>query len=347
MNIKLSKKIIIPIIFIIILAILTIIISYKVNNKNEIEHMLIVNAEDIIVNNSYDFVNDKIRIIQEEQLCSKEDCNKVCNYVTLPQDFVFDTQEKIRDYIEEFFILYLNLLDIGCINNKIKQFMGPDLSVGKIFKLKNLSLNDFSPLTYILIDNLYFANSIVIDEIKLNNYGLFKLVKNKFDAKLINYKYYYNSTLNSITLVKNTIKPEMEELLIKNVSSEDSNIVLRDILECTESKCTINMKSLYFYDIIKRLNKYPNINFNKIRDDIGLNLTNLIELCQNSIIFDLFLKYNNINKLNELSKNNVSMNVYNTIIQNIFTKINNIKSTNYNNNDFKEYLSLDALNNII
>lgn len=341
MSINVSRKIIIPIIFIITLVLLTILISYKIKN-NSIENLLNVTAEDIIVNNSYDFINDKIRAYQEEQICVKEECNKVCNYVKLPKYFTFNTQENIRDYIEEFFTLYLNILDVECINNKIKKYIGSDLTMGKIFKLKNLSLNSFSLLTNILIDNVYFANNIKVNQTKLNNFGLFKLIKNKFDIRLKDYKYYYDSKFY-ITLIKNTIKPEMEEILNKDILSEDTQIILKDILDCTNSKCIIDINSLYYYDIVKRLSAYVNINLQKIKDDLGLNMNRLIELCQLSIVVDLFLKYNNVNNINDLTKiiniNNITL--YNSLRQQIQDNINNIKSNNYNISDFKKYISLN------
>lgn len=339
MNIKLLKKTIIPIIFIIIFILLTFAISYK---NERIENLSNIPIENIIINNSYDFLDDKIKIIQEENTCIKNECNKVCNYVILPENFTFDTQEKIRDYIEEFFILYLNILDVECINNKIKKYIGPELTMGKIFKLKNLSLNSFSPLTNILIDNIYFANNIQINEIKLNNFGLFKLVKNKFDMKLKDYKYYYNSNFQ-ISLIKNTIKPEMEEILNKNILSEDSQKSLNNILDCTDSKCIIYMNSLYFYDIVNRLSSHLNINLQNIRNDLNLNMNTLIELCHSSIIIDLFLKYNNINNIDDLANkiNYNNINFYNSIRENIINNINTIKSDNYNIADFKKYISLN------
>lgn len=342
MSITVSRKIIIPIIFIIIFVLLTILISYKIKNINTIENMLVINSKDIIVNNSYDFVNDKIKAYQEEQICVKEECNKVCNYVRLPQNFRFNTQENIRDYIEEFFTLYLNILDVECINNKIKKYIGPDLTMGKIFKLKNLTLDSFSLLTNILIDNVYFANNIKVNQTKLNNFGIFKLVKNKFNTRLKDYKYYYDSKLY-ITLTKNIVKPEMEEILNKIITSEDSQIILKNILDCSDSKCMIDINSLYYYDIIKRLSSYVDINFQKIKDDLGLNINRLIELCQLSIVIDLFLKYNNVNNINDLTNiiNTNNIILYNSLRQEIVNNINFIKSNNYNVSDFKKYISLN------
>jgi hypothetical protein len=342
MTIKLSRKTNIHIILIILFVLIIIIALYKIKKSEKIENLINVTTEDIIANNSYDFIDDKIRTYQEEQICIKDECSKICNYVSLPENYIFNTHEKIRDYIEEFFILYLNVLDTGCINNKIKKYIGNDLSLGKIFKLKNLTINSFSPLTNILIDNIYFANSIVINQTKLSNYGIYKLIKNKFDMKLKDYKYYYNSK-DYITLVKKLVYPEMEEKLIKIISSEDSKNTLNNILDCSDSICIININSLYNYDIEKRLSSHKNIILEKIKDDIGLNINKLIELCQISIVIDLFLKYNNINNVNDLQKNinirNISL--FNSLKQEVINNINSVKSNNYNISDFKKYISLN------
>jgi hypothetical protein len=342
MAIKLSRKTIIHIILIIIFVLIIITASYKIKKNERIENLINVTAEDIIANNSYDFIDDKIRTYQEQQICIKDECNKVCNSVSLPQNFTFNTNERIRDYIEEFFILYLNVLDIGCINSKIKKYIGNDLTMGKIFKLKNLTINSFSPLTFILLDNIYYANNIQINQTKLNNFGMFKLVKNKFDTKLKDYKYYYDSKYY-ITLTKNRVRPEMEEKLIKNIYSEDSNKYINNILDCTDSICIININSLYNYDSEKRLSLHANINTQKIKDDLGLNMNRLIELCQISIVIDLFLKYNNVNNVKDLQNiinvNNITL--YNSLKQDGKNIINSMKSNNYEISEFIKYISLN------
>jgi hypothetical protein len=374
-----SRKIIIPIVFITLLVFLNIIIAKKLNIKNE--NLIVLNTNDFLRNNSYDFINEKIKALQEEQMCVKDECNKVCNYVQLPQNFKFNTKENIVLYIEEFFILYLNLLDIGCINAKINKYIGKTLTLGKIFREKNLTLDDFSPLTYLLIDNLYFANNALLNKSKLNNYGIFKLLKNKFNQKLMDYKYYYKYDSDFyITLTKNNILSkniQSEHILSEYIPGEhilseyipgehilseyipgkhilseyipgeqinsETELILNNILDCKEDLCKIDMSSLYYYDMVKRLTPYENINFEKLKDDLGLNINILIEICQLSIIIDLFLKYNNIKSLIDLKDiitiNNLAL--YNSLKEELFKNINNIKTNHYNISDFKKYTSLN------
>ncbi len=41
-------------------------------------------------------------------------------YDKFTSKFKFDSHENVRDNIEDFFAIYLDVLDVGCINDKIK-----------------------------------------------------------------------------------------------------------------------------------------------------------------------------------------------------------------------------------
>lgn len=326
MNSRYIKLYMIIIIFLMIILIL--INNKNKNNNNKIEKI----DPHINYNSTYDFINDRIMTLQEEKMCIKDECKKTCNYVSLPEDLIFNTPEKIRDYIEEFFILYLNVLDIGCINNKIKKYIGNELSIGKIFKLKNLTINSFSPLTNILLDNIFFVNNIESDRRDTTGYGIFKLMKNKFNSILNKYKIQYKS--DYIKLIQ-----RVDEITNNNTINEIENIN-----DCSGSQCVIYIETICFDDIIKRLSQYGNIELEKIREDLWLNKDILIELCQMSIVIDLFLKYYEIN-LSNLSNltniMNIHINKYNILRENIMENIKKIKSKNYSNADFKRYISLN------
>ncbi len=344
MFIKLSNKLLILILFILIFVLTTIIIAYFYNNsKPKYEYLVNIMGEEI----------------KEESCNQNYICGETCNMISLPVNFKFDSHENVRDNIEDFFAIYLDVLDVGCINDKIKTYIDPNLTMKKIFNQKNLSLSDFSPLTLILIDNLYFSNNPLIRETQLDKYAGFKLVKQRLDSIRngnLNYNLFYDSSFNMFMLNKNItseqiaekIRPKMEEI-VDRISNITKNIDLNEIIntnDCTSDVCKISIKNLIGQDMIKKLGG----TFNKVselREDLSSNINILKLLCEYSIVIDLLLKYYNITNVNDLitvlRNNNVSISKYNELKNIIQTNVAKLNSKNFSMQDFKRLLAVDNI----
>lgn len=344
MIVKLTNKTLFSTMFILILVVIILLIGYFLIDKKS---------------NQYNYIDKFTNVFGEtilDETCAKNlICGETCNTVTLPKFFKFDNDENVRNHIEEFFRLYLTVIDIGCINDKIKTYINPDLTLQKIFKEKQLSLNDLSPLTYKLIDNIYFSNNVAINEAKLNNYAGFKLVKQKLEnLKLDNFDYdlYYDEDY-VMYMIKKTVSSEESLLDIDSEKITEKINSIGNYIEntklCQSDACKIGIKTLIGQDMIEKLGGFSELN-NKIlniRDDLSKNINIMKILCETSIVIDLMLKYYDITNLNDLvnlfKNKNIDISKYNSLYQIILTNVNNITSTYFTKADFLKYVSLDNI----
>ncbi len=345
MFIKLSNKFLLSTLFILIFVLIVIIISYFYNNSKY---------------KKYEYLDNIMGEEIKQEYCNENYiCGETCNIMYLPPNFKFDTHENVRDNIEDFFNIYLDALDVGCINDKIKNYIGPNLTLGKIFNQKNLSLSDFSPLTLTLMDNLYFSDSPVIGETRLNKYAGFKLVKQRIDTIRNggeDYNLFYDSSFNMIMLNKRIgsehiaekIKPRIEEILDRvsnNIKRIDRNEI-NDTNECKDEVCKIGIKTLIRQDMTKKLGNAFN-KLNELKNDLASNVDILKLLCEHSIVIDLLLKYYNINNVNDivrvLRENNINISKYNELRTIIQTNVAKLNSRNFTMQDFKRLLAVDNI----
>jgi hypothetical protein len=350
MFIKLSKKSVMSTIFILLSILFIYMISYFYNNLKTKRF-------------NYEYLdnipNDE-QILQE--YCNKKYiCGETCNIIYLPPGISFDSHENVRDYIEDFFNIYLDVFNIGCINDKIKTYIGENLTMKKIFVEKNLSLNAFSPLTLALIDNLYFSDSPVIGETRLNKYAAFKLVKQRIDTILNggeDYNLFYDNNFNMFMLNKKIaaehiaekIKPRVEEIYDSNsntIRSIDRNEII-DTNECKDEVCKIPIKTLIGQDMIRKLGG----TFDKVeelRNDLSSNIEVLKTLCEYSIVIDLFLKYYDVTDINNLitllRNNSINISKYNELRNIMKNNIRSLTSSKFTIQEFKRLLSVDVAEN--
>jgi hypothetical protein len=345
MFIKLSNRFILSTLFILIFVLIVIIISYFYNNSKY---------------KKYEYLDNIMGEEIKQEYCNENYiCGETCNIMYLPPNFKFDTHENVRDNIEDFFNIYLDALDVGCINDKIKKYIGPNLTMGRIFNQKNLSLSDFSPVTLAFMDNLYFSDSPVIGETRLNKYAGFKLVKqriNSLKTGALNYNLFYDGSFNMFLLNKNItseqiaekIKPRVEEILDRvsnNIKRIDRNEI-NNTNDCASDVCKIPISTIIGQDMTKKLGS----TFNKVRElknDLASNVDILKLLCEHSIVIDLLLKYYNINNVNDivrvLRENNININNYNELRTIIQTNVAKLNSRNFTMQDFKRLLAVDNI----
>ena len=291
-----------------------------------------------------------------DETCAKNlICGETCNIVQLPKDYKFNNDDNVRNSIEDFFRLYITAVDIGCINDKIKTYIGSDLTMDKIFKEKQLSLSDLSPLTYKLIDNIYFASNISTNKSQFNNYAGFKLIKQRLENLKLNntdYKLYYDKDY-VIYMIKNNVTSEENLLNINAEEIKDKINSIGNYIEntklCANDTCKISINSLIEQDMIAKLKGFSSFNnkFLDLKDDLSKNINIMKKLCETSIVIDLMLKYydiTNVNDLVNLFKNkNIDINKYNELKKNIITNVNNLTTTHFTKVEFLKYVSLDNI----
>ena len=220
--------------------------------------------------------------------------------------------------------MYLDVIDVGCINDKIKIYINPSLTMGQIFKEKNLSLIDLNPNIFKALDNIYFSNNPEINETQLNKYGVFKMIKQRLENMKLNnnnYEMYYDNNYNMFMINKNIkqesilekIKPKIEEVLEKIYQNgveigEMRKSVDRNQIEhtgdCNGEICKIPIKNLIGQDMIKKLNTKVGRGWDKVealRNDLSTNISALKFILEINIVIDLFLKYYDITNLSNLS----------------------------------------------
>ena len=308
MFVKITDKSIYSTVFILILVLIILIVGYVFINKKE---------------KKYEFLGN---LLPKEEIMEEScnyTCGQKCNTIILPENFKFDTPESIRDRIEDFFNIYLDIVDVGCINDKIKRYIDPSLTLGKIFKEKNISIVDLNPNIFKTLDNIYFSNNPQINETQLNKYGVFKMIKQRLENMKLNnnnYEMYYDNNYNMFMINKNIrqesilekIKPKMEEIVEKFYKNgveigEMRQFVDRNQIthtgDCNGEVCKIGIKNLIGQDMIKKLNTKVGKGWDKVealRDDLSTNISVLKLILEISIITDLMLKYYDITNLSDI-----------------------------------------------
>ncbi len=259
------------------------------------------------------------------------------------ENFKFDTLDKIRNNIEKFFNTYLYLINTNNINENLNKYLENKgdlniISMKSIFTKKNLDLNIFSNKVNSLINFIYFANSKYINENALNLFGLFNVIKLKFnDNNLFTY-YFYNKyylilvpktmpnfiineeSLNSYITTEEELILDNNGNIIGNNTRNIDKILTTNINTCYDNEhksnvCKIGIKDLAGNDLINKFTPTKNGNntnttafdINFIRDEIANNLDKIITLCELYIAYDLILAYNDIlpNNNNIISLNNI------------------------------------------
>jgi hypothetical protein len=352
MFVKITDKSIYSTVFILILVLITLIIGYVFINKKQKKYEFLGNL--FPEQTLEEEIKTEIKGEIKEEYCNDNYiCNQKCDKIYLPPNFKFDTPENIRDHIEDFFNIYLDIVDIGCINDKIKRYINPNLTIGKIFKEKNLLLTDLNPNIFASLDNIYYANNPLINDLRLNKYAIFKMIKQRlenFKLNNNNYNFYYDNSFNMFMINKNIkeedirekIKPKDEEILEKVFQNgveieQRRKIIDRNEIEhtgdCTGQVCKMSINTLTGQDMIRKLNAKANKGWDKVqilRQELSSNIEFLKLVLEVQIVTDLLFKYYDITNITDMTDIN---------------NINNIRTLLTRKGIFGNYTSLQTLLN--
>ena len=299
----------IKIIIILLLILINILLYFKQknSNSNNIEYFLPINCESI----DSEYINGEY--IGSEFIPTKEED------IILPENFVFDTNAKVSAHIEQFFKLYIKLINVDFINKKIAQYAGPTTSMQKIFSRNNLtlfSLNDELKK----IDLIYIAKNRKISNRVIYYYGIYKLIKIKLRNELDkteNFIYKYETIIDSECPNKiigydiylfpkkwEESKIKQEGILISSEHREDKkkgNIENKGEKEekyerkhtkyCTENEiCKIKHKDLFNEDLLDQFKDYKD--FENYRKNMASSLNTLIKITELEIVKKLLIENN-------------------------------------------------------
>ncbi len=255
---------------IILLIIFLIIIIYKLNSKIEkldIEQEMESKTASVSASTSLTttIIQDYLNVNKGKK---SEIVIEVMNPPIFEPNFMFDTEDKVRNNIEKLFNLYLDLINTNRINNKLNEYLVNkgdlnNISMQSIFTTKNLNLNSFSNKIYSLITNIILSVSKYINEDKYHLFALFNLIKIKLadTNNQFNYNYYKdlhrfvfvpknmpNFVINSETLNNpNDIEEEMvnqkNELgeVIGSFARQKNKTRVNNIYECYDDKHKSNI----------------------------------------------------------------------------------------------------------
>jgi hypothetical protein len=288
---------------IIVIIVIVFIILFYIYKKNNIKFENFGQY-----NTTYRRVCSEVRgEVRGETICQEQQYNTI----TFPAGFTFDSNLNITNNIENFFNIYLSLIDTDYINDKVKQYIDPTSNMQQIFTQKNGSLLDFSDTTVSLLNKIYFGMKNLTDN-QLNLYGMYIIIRQKLLNRLNNndnYIYKYRDfkiiaipkTMTNQTTINQQLQPNLQSVTVeeyddngtrKVITKQKDRKEIENINDCSGNGiCIIPIKVLAKQDMTTKYKTTNGLDVYNIRDEINNNISNVIRLCQLNIVRDLFLIY--------------------------------------------------------
>ena len=239
--------------------------------------------------------------------------------IILPTGFTFDTNAKVSANIEQFFKLYIKLININFINQKLAQYAGPNVTMQSIFTKNNLTIFNLNNQLQ-KIDHIYMLKDKNVSNRVIFYYGIYKIIKLKLRNELDNnekyiykYKYIIDSECPNKKIIgydiylfpknwgQEKIKEEQKLIPSEHVGSEDK-YEKKHTKYCKENEiCKIKHKNLYNEDLF---DKYENKdNLENYRKNIWGNLNKLIKITELEIVKQLLTENNKKDNLSTFQSN--------------------------------------------
>ena len=264
-------------------------------NYNYKEYFLPINCETI----DGEYISGEY--IGSEFIPNKED------EIILPPGFTFDTNAKVNANIEQFFKLYIKLINVNFINQKLAQYAGPGVTMQTIFLNNNLTLFNLNNQLNQL-DLIYITKHNKITNRVIFYYGIYKLIKKRLRNELDNnekfsYKYKVNVDSECANKIigydiylfpkiwgEEKIKEEQKLIPSKHVEGEDK-YEKKHSKNCKDNEiCKIKHTKLYNEDLFEQYEN--NRDFENYRKGLAVNLNSMIKITELEIVKQLLTENN-------------------------------------------------------